>query len=72
VKANAVGFSLRVVAVEGGFASQCWLEGELIGQRETFPTAAAALADQAVVEASIVADLATRGIAAVKRGGAQA
>lgn len=72
MKTNTVEFTLRVVAVTGGYASQCVLEGETVGQRQTFPTLGEAIEDTQRAEKEIVADLAARGIVAVKRPVAQA
>lgn len=72
MKPNTVWFTLRVVKVEGGYASQCVLEGELVGQRPTFPTLAEAIEDTVRAEQQIAADLEAKGIRAVKRPVAQA
>ena len=69
---ESIGFTLRIAKVAGGWASQCLLEGELIGQRETFPTLAEAIADTEVARKSIIADLAANGIKAHERPRAQA
>lgn len=72
VRTNAVGFTLRVEAVEGGFVSRCYLEGKLVGQRQTFPTLGEAIEDTVLAEQQIVAELKAKGIVAVKRPVAQA
>jgi hypothetical protein len=72
MKTNTVEFTLRVVAVPGGYASRCYLQGEAVGQRQTFPTLGEAIEDTVLAEQQIVADLAAKGIVAVKRPVAQA
>jgi hypothetical protein len=72
MKTNTVEFTLRVVAVPGGYASRCHLQGEAVGQRQTFPTLVEAIEDTVLAEQQIVADLAAKGIVAMKRPVAQA
>lgn len=72
MKTNTVEFTLRVEAVPGGYASRCHLAGELFGERQTFPTLGEAIEDTVRAEQQIVAELAAKGIVAVKRPVAQA
>lgn len=69
---RGVGFTLRVVQVDGGYASERLLEGRMIGRRKIFPTMKEAIADTEVARESVVAALAAKGIVVLERPRAKA